>query len=158
MLFADEHATVASAMRPKVVPVLKGHTTRIRQAARRPDMASGISQPDRRDLAHPTPRFPKKAHKLLGAADVLPIQSRRAQSDLLVHELLRLEDVQSMLSQQAYGRFDTVFRRTQGAGAIVPTCEGDQGRQSRKRAHHERARQTHRPEPSPFPPELHPVF
>src|SRR5215469_13765395 len=99
MLFADEHAMVAAAMRPKVVPVPKGHTTRVRQAARSPDMASGISQPDRRDLAHPVSRFPKKARKPLGATDVLPIQSRRAQPDLLVHELLRLKDVQSMLSQ-----------------------------------------------------------
>src|ERR1700746_2940147 len=97
MLLANEHAMLASTMRPKVVSILKCQATRIGQAARRPDMACGISHPDRRDLAHPVPRFLKKTRELVGAADGLPAQSRRAQLDLLVHELRHLEGVQSML-------------------------------------------------------------
>jgi hypothetical protein len=93
MLSTHEQAAVVFPMRAKLFPALKGQGMRIRQAAGRPDVAHAVSQPNRRDLAHLVAEFPKKARKLLGAADGVPIQLRRPQLNLLLYELLRSEDI-----------------------------------------------------------------
>ena len=115
-------------MGAKLFPVFEGQGRWIRRAAGRPDVTHAVSHPNRRDFAHPVAEFPKKARKLLGAADGLPIQLRRAQLNLPMHELLRCKDVQGVLAQQADGELDLVFRRPQSAAAILPARQGDHNR------------------------------
>jgi hypothetical protein len=57
-----------------------------------------------------------------------------------MHEFLRFEDIQGVLSHEANGGLDMVFRGMQSDAAIIPACERDHGRQTCKREHHERAR------------------
>ena len=115
-------------MSAKLFPAFEGQGTCIRQAAGRPDVTRAVSQPNRRDFAHPVAEFPKKARKLLGAADGLPIQLRRAQLNLLMHEFLRREDFQGVLAQQSDGELDMVFCGSQSAAAILPARQGDHNR------------------------------
>src|SRR5215471_9525243 len=125
MLFANEHAMVASADRPKILPVLERQALRIGQAARRPDVARSVGQPNRRDLTHPVADFPKMPRKRLGSADLLPIQACYTQSDLLVYELLRRKDIYSVLSHEPDGKPDLLLRRMQSAVATIPTRQSD---------------------------------
>jgi hypothetical protein len=129
MLFTDVHASVARVMRAKLLTIFEGQAARIRQAAGRRNMARGISQPNRRDLAYPVTSFPEKTCDLARTTDGLPIHSRDARPDLLMHELLRREDIQSVLSQEPDAQLDVVFRRPQNGAAILRAREGDHGRQ-----------------------------